>query len=143
MWLITCWGLRTWNFSVGTCYQPNVGDQKQYISCVIDNLLGTENLEFLGGDMFEAIPSADAILLKYYSVSIILTIIDIAIVEQKEGKETILKTQLCIDVMMMALFNTGKERSVEEWKKLSLEAGFTDYKITPILGLRSIIELYP
>ncbi|KAL5763781.1 hypothetical protein ACOSP7_016141 [Xanthoceras sorbifolium] len=125
MWLITCWGLRTWNFSVGTCYQPNVGDQKQYISCVIDNLLGTENLEFLGGDMFEAIPSADAILLK------------------KEGKETILKTQLCIDVMMMALFNTGKERSVEEWKKLSLEAGFTDYKITPILGLRSIIELYP
>ncbi|KAL5793691.1 hypothetical protein ACOSP7_002285 [Xanthoceras sorbifolium] len=133
---------------------------------VVDNLQGTENLEFLGGDMFEAIPSADAILLKWIihdwgneeSVKILkrckeaipsrekggkVIIIDIAIDELKEDKETILETQLCFDMLMMGLFNTAKERSVDEWKKLFVEAGFTNYKITPILGLRSIIELYP
>lgn len=31
---------------------------------VVDNLQGTKNLEFQGGDMFEAIPPADAVLLK-------------------------------------------------------------------------------
>ncbi|KAH7577002.1 hypothetical protein ACOSP7_002284 [Xanthoceras sorbifolium] len=133
---------------------------------VVNNLQGTENFEFLGGDMFEAIPYADAILLKWIihdwgneeSVKILkrckeaipsrekggkVIIIDIVIDELKEDKETILETQLCFDMLMMGLFNTAKERSVEEWKKLFLEAGFTNYKITPILGLRSIIELYP
>jgi hypothetical protein len=33
------------------------------------------------------------------------------------------------------------ERS--EWKKIFLEAGFEDYRIIPVLGVRSIIELYP
>ena len=31
---------------------------------VVSGLQGSENLKFVGGDMFEAIPPADAILLK-------------------------------------------------------------------------------
>ncbi|KAL5793693.1 hypothetical protein ACOSP7_002287 [Xanthoceras sorbifolium] len=131
---------------------------------VVDNLQGIDqNLEFIGGDMFEAIPSADAVLLKWIihdwgdeeSVKILkkckeaipsrgkVIIIDMAIDSEKEEKETILETQLCCDMLMMGMLNTAKERSVEQWKKLFLEAGFTHFKINPVLGLRSLIEVYP
>jgi len=36
----------------------------------------------------------------------------------------------------------GVERDQQEWKKIFLSAGFKDYNIM-LLGLRSIIELYP
>ncbi|PON41499.1 O-methyltransferase COMT-type, partial [Parasponia andersonii] len=50
--------------------------------------------------------------------------------------------QLCNDVLMMAV--SGKERTLTEWEKLFLAAGFTSYNITPILGsARSLIEVYP
>jgi hypothetical protein len=42
---------------------------------------------------------------------------------------------------MMASFN-AKERDEENWKKIFNEAGFTRYKIFPIFGFRSLIELY-
>ncbi|KAJ0054087.1 hypothetical protein Pint_02354 [Pistacia integerrima] len=136
-----------------------------YLPHVVDNLQGTKNLNFLGGDMFKAIPSVDAVLLKWIlhdwgdeeSLKILercreaipskekggkVIIIDLAIGMEDQSEEST-ETQLCFDMLMMSLFNTGKERSVEEWKKLFLEAGFTHYKITPILGLRSLIELYP
>lgn len=38
---------------------------------------------------------------------------------------------------------TGKERNERERAKPFTEAGFRDYKITPMLGLRSMIEIYP
>lgn len=43
---------------------------------------------------------------------------------------------------MMVLL-AGKERNKKEWVKLISTAGFSDYKITPILGLRSVIEIHP
>jgi hypothetical protein len=43
----------------------------------------------------------------------------------------------------MMVVAAGKERSVKEWEKLFLEAGFSHYKITPLFGLRSLIEVYP
>ncbi|KAJ0008190.1 hypothetical protein Pint_29591 [Pistacia integerrima] len=166
---------------------------------VVDNLQGTLNLAFHGGDMFKAIPSADAILLKHniFSTShvdlhsgykflaatnsehinqlweniqwilhnwgdeeslkilkrcreaipskemggkVIIIELVMGMEDQSEGS---IETQLCFDMVMMCTCNTGKERSVEEWKKLFLEAGFTHYKISSILGLRSLIELYP
>ncbi|KAJ0076233.1 hypothetical protein Patl1_33965 [Pistacia atlantica] len=113
---------------------------------VVDNLQGTKNLAFHGGDMFKALPSADAVLLKgdEESLKILkrcrevipnkekggkLIIIELAMgmEDQSEGS---METQLCFNMMMMCLFNTA-----EEWKKLFLEAGFTHYKMTPIIGL--------
>jgi hypothetical protein len=29
------------------------------------------------------------------------------------------------------------------WKKIFMEAGFSNYKIISVLGVRSVIELYP
>ena len=61
---------------------------------------------------------------------------------QDEGDEKSIETQLFFDMLMMALV-TGKERNEKEWANLFLDAGFKDYKISPILGLRSLIEVYP
>ncbi|KAJ0081288.1 hypothetical protein Patl1_10632 [Pistacia atlantica] len=36
-----------------------------------------------------------------------------------------------------------KEGKGEKWERLFLEAGFSHYKITPMFGLRSLIEVYP
>lgn len=52
------------------------------------------------------------------------------------------KTQLFFDMLMTVLVK-GKERNDKEWIKLISLAGFSDYKIIPILGLRSLIEVYP
>ncbi|XP_059663213.1 trans-resveratrol di-O-methyltransferase-like [Cornus florida] len=132
---------------------------------VVANLQGTKNLNFLEGDMFEAIPPADAILLKWIlhdwsdedCVKILkrcreaipskekggkVIIIEMVIQDYKEGDNESIKTQLFFDMMMMITV-TGKERNEEEWKKLFLDAGFSDCKIMPVLGLRSLIELYP
>jgi len=51
------------------------------------------------------------------------------------------ETQVLHDIMMMVM--NGVEREEQEWKKIFFEAGFKDYKIVPLLGVRSIIELYP
>ncbi|KAI9082953.1 hypothetical protein K1719_035096 [Acacia pycnantha] len=52
------------------------------------------------------------------------------------------ETQLFFDMLMMVLV-TGKERNEKEWTKLIFSAGFSDNKITPLLGLRSLIEAFP
>ena len=45
--------------------------------------------------------------------------------------------------MVMMVLVKRKERTEKEWAKLFLDAGFNDYMITPILGLRALIEVYP
>jgi hypothetical protein len=58
------------------------------------------------------------------------------------SNETVPKEmQLLFDVFMM--YTDGIEREEHEWKKIFLEAGFSDYKIILVLGVRSIIEVYP
>ena len=51
------------------------------------------------------------------------------------------ETQVMFDLFIMA--GNGIERDEDEWKKIIFEAGFSEYKITPVLGVRSIIEVYP
>ncbi|PON43707.1 O-methyltransferase COMT-type [Parasponia andersonii] len=136
---------------------------------VVADLEGTKNMTFLGGDMFDALPSADAILLKWIlhdwndeeSLKILLRckeaitskgnhkkgkviIIDMVMRNKNESDDDdqSVETQLFFDMHMMVLL-TGKQRNEEEWAKLFCDAGFSSYKITPILGLRSLIELYP
>lgn len=50
--------------------------------------------------------------------------------------------QIFLDIMMMVM-QSGKERSQMEWEKLFFAAGFSDYKITPAFGDRSLIEVFP
>ncbi|KAJ9558155.1 hypothetical protein OSB04_012769 [Centaurea solstitialis] len=132
---------------------------------VVNGMKGSKNFSYVGGDMFEAIPKADAILMKWMlhawsdeeCIKILkrckeaipkkenggkLMIIDIVVKKDEEGDDS-LRTQLLFDMLLMIL-TTGREKSEKDWKKLLLDnAGFSDYKIVPILGLRSLIEVYP
>lgn len=129
---------------------------------VVSSLEGViSNLTYVGGDMFEAIPPADVVLLKWIlhnwtdeACTKILKkcrdaiprkgkviVIDI-VLGYNEEDDTVKEDQLFQDMTMMMFFN-GKERSEKEWEKLFLDAGFSSYKITPALGVRSIIEVYP
>ncbi|KAI3818406.1 hypothetical protein L1987_12212 [Smallanthus sonchifolius] len=131
---------------------------------VVNGLVGSKNLTYVGGDMFEAIPNANAVLIKWTlhdwsdeeCKKILknckkaipckekrgkLVIIDM-VMKVDEGDNELLETQILFDMLMMNCL-TGRERSEKEWSELFLDAGFSDYKITPILGLRSLIEVYP
>ncbi|MED6206308.1 hypothetical protein PIB30_025511 [Stylosanthes scabra] len=88
---------------------------------VVAGLAETENLKFLGGNMFDFIPQADAILFKWVLGN---WSDDHCIQVLKKCKEAI----------------SGKER---DWKRLFLKAGFENYKVSPIFGFRSLIEVYP
>ncbi|CAL1388494.1 unnamed protein product [Linum trigynum] len=129
---------------------------------VVAELGGSKNLKFVGGDMFQSIPSADAVLIKSVlhnwsdekCVKILkrckeaipkkagkLILIEMVIDEGKEGGK-LGKTRLFVDMEMMMLCG-GRERTEKEWEHLFLESGFSCYKIIPTTGLNSIIEVYP
>ncbi|XP_020237164.1 isoflavone 4'-O-methyltransferase [Cajanus cajan] len=131
---------------------------------VVANLPSSENLNFVGGDMFKSIPSADAVLLKWVlhdwndelSLKILKNCKEAIRGKGKEGKVIIIdividetgddskltELKLDYDLVMLTMFN-GKEREKKEWEKLIYHAGFSSYKITPICGFKSLIELYP
>lgn len=69
-------------------------------------------------------------------------VIIIEMVMEGKGEHKAIETQLSFDMEVMVLVN-GKERSEEEWENLFFSAGFTTYKIFPILGCRCLIEAYP
>lgn len=49
--------------------------------------------------------------------------------------------QAMLDLHILTI--NGMERNEQEWKDSFFKAGFSDYKLTPGLGARSIIEVYP
>ncbi|KAK3135085.1 hypothetical protein QOZ80_5BG0414390 [Eleusine coracana subsp. coracana] len=125
---------------------------------------GTD-VDYIAGDMFESIPPADAVLLKWVlhdwgdaeCVKILRNCKKAIPPRDAGGKVIILdmvvgagtsesdlkhrETQVLFDLFIM--FIDGTERDEQEWKKIIFEAGFSDYKIIPVLGVRSIIEVYP
>ncbi|KAH6764048.1 hypothetical protein C2S51_015297 [Perilla frutescens var. frutescens] len=129
---------------------------------VVAGLEGSENLSFCSGDMFESIPNADAVFLKWLlhdwsdedCVKILkkckeaitpnggkVIIVEIILGDQIEDEKAT-QTQLFFDVLMMVGVK-GKQRSEKEWGQLFSAAGFKHYKLTPALGLRSVIEVFP
>ncbi|KAL3509272.1 hypothetical protein ACH5RR_028673 [Cinchona calisaya] len=70
-------------------------------------------------------------------------IIDMVMKNRPEGDDSddkAIETQLFFDMLMMVL-TKGRERNEKEWAKLFFEAGFSGYKINPVFGLRSLIEV--
>ena len=66
-------------------------------------------------------------------------IIDI-VINGKRDEYELTQVKLKFDITMTHA--NGKERNEEEWKKLFMEAGFQDYKITPLTGFLPLIEVY-
>ncbi|PWA96061.1 isoflavone 7-O-methyltransferase [Artemisia annua] len=134
---------------------------------VVANKIETQNLKYVGGDMFHSIPSSDVVFFKNvlhnWNDECVLKIlkrcreaitgasdngksgkviiIDMILDENHDRHETT-ETKLVFDILMMVLL-TGRERTKIEWEKLFVEAGFNRYKITPIFGLRSLMEVFP
>ncbi|KAI3767414.1 hypothetical protein L2E82_17513 [Cichorium intybus] len=81
----------------------------------------------------------DAIPSKEYGGKLI--IIEMVLKNNVRDKK-LLETQLYFDLLMM-VHSTGRERSEKDWANLFLDAGCSGYKITPISGLMSLIEVYP
>ncbi|XP_042485137.1 probable O-methyltransferase 3 [Macadamia integrifolia] len=131
---------------------------------VIATLPKNDIIEGIGGSMFESIPPTHAVHLKWvlhdWSDEECLTILknckeaipsreeggkviilDMVVEEKKDDPDST-EAQLLFDVLVM-LDVGGKERTEQEWKKLFKDAGFSDYKIKSVLGVRSLIEVYP
>ncbi|CAN1797055.1 Trans-resveratrol di-O-methyltransferase [Linum perenne] len=111
---------------------------------VVSGLEGSRNLKFVAGDMFESIPAW--ILHDWSEVTCDEKIGKIIIIDMVLGiqnlDEKTKAIQYGFDIEMMVNIS-GKERNEEEWAKLFIEAGFNSYHISPILGARAIIEVYP
>ncbi|VAH21158.1 unnamed protein product [Triticum turgidum subsp. durum] len=118
------------------------------------------SVKYVAGDMFESVPPADAVFLKSVlhdwddeKCVKILKICRKAIPPREAGGKVIIidivvgadkkhgEVHALLDLYIM--FINGVERDEQEWSKIFLEAGFSDYKIIPVLGFRSIIEVYP
>ncbi|XP_073057499.1 8-hydroxyquercetin 8-O-methyltransferase-like [Primulina eburnea] len=131
---------------------------------VVAGLEGTDNFAFVGGDMFDFVPRANAVFLKRVlhdwndeeCVAILkkckeaipdkenggkVILVEMVVVDCDDEHETT-ETQYLCDIQMMSL-TTGKERTEKQWKQLFSTAGFSSYQITPCLGIRAIIEIFP
>uniref|UniRef100_A0A0C9S6X7 TSA: Wollemia nobilis Ref_Wollemi_Transcript_14182_1376 transcribed RNA sequence n=1 Tax=Wollemia nobilis TaxID=56998 RepID=A0A0C9S6X7_9CONI len=114
-------------------------------------------VKHVGGNMFEKIPQADAVFLKWVlhnwddeqAVRLLKNcyeaipangkvIIMDAVVEQKGRLRPL---QLSFDLTMSFFGSGAKERSEEEFKKLFEESGFKRYNVIKLPVLESIIEV--
>ncbi|CAL1352871.1 unnamed protein product [Linum trigynum] len=124
------------------------------------------NLNYVSGDMFaDDIPHADAVLFKWVlvdwgdeAVSKVLKhckdaltrnggkgklmIADHVLGHESCNDKSSMGTSLVLDMLFMS-FLEGCLRSEKQWAKLFYGAGFTRYTITPVGGLRVLIQVYP
>ncbi|XP_030546243.1 (R,S)-reticuline 7-O-methyltransferase-like [Rhodamnia argentea] len=126
-----------------------------------------DGVEHVGGSMFEVIPMADAVFLKWVlhdwgdeeCVKILkncrkaiaspdrkpigkVIIIDLVLLDQ-DGDSPFEDIGVTFDLLMMAHQSGGKERTEAEWKELLEQGGFPRYNIIKIQALPSIIEAFP
>lgn len=123
------------------------------------------NLDVVGGNMFDHIPSADIMLLKWIlhdwkdaeCVKILKRCREAIPSKQNGGKVIVIdivlqgdeasrcdksrESQLFLDMLMMVV-SGGMQREEHEWRKIFTDAGFSSYTIKG-MGLRSLIEVYP
>jgi hypothetical protein len=128
---------------------------------VISTAQDYNGVKHIGGDMFKAIPKADAIFMKWvlhdWSDEDCLRILSNCkkAIPNKGGKIIIAdlvlnpkdmsefdEASLSTDLHML-VFTGGKERTEPEWKKLLEDGGFPRYKITHVNPRVSLIEAYP
>nr|CAD1834306.1 unnamed protein product [Ananas comosus var. bracteatus] len=130
---------------------------------VVQELPADGPVEFIAGSMFERVPPADAVMLKWVlhdwddedCVRILRRCKEAIPPREPGGKVIVMEpvigsspeekstgAQLFIDMWMMIQAG-GRERDELEWRKIFTKAGFSDYKIVATLGFRSVIEVYP
>ncbi|KAG8474270.1 hypothetical protein CXB51_033958 [Gossypium anomalum] len=120
-----------------------------------------DGIEYVGGDMFECVPKADAAFFMWVlhdwgnedCIQILKKCREA--IPQDKGKVIIVESVLeedendklefvglMLDMVMMTYTNKGKERTLKEWKYVLGEAGFTRIDVKPIHAVQSVIEAY-
>ncbi|CAN1810326.1 Trans-resveratrol di-O-methyltransferase [Linum perenne] len=116
------------------------------------------NLNYVSGDMFKEIPSADAVILKWVLLDWgdeaciqILKQCKKAVTSKQDdfvlghdscNDRTSTETMLLVDMLDMVCLE-GTIRTEQQWSKLFHEAGFSTYTMAPLCGLRAFIEVFP
>ncbi|XP_039054630.1 xanthohumol 4-O-methyltransferase-like [Hibiscus syriacus] len=121
-----------------------------------------DGVSHIGGDMFQAIPSADAVIMKWIlhdwgdedCIQILKNcrkaiprgkgkVIIVEVVLKPDGNGLYDDLGFVLDLVMIAHTRCGKERTEVEWKRILEQGGFSRYNIIDIPALTSIIEAYP
>ncbi|KAI3505380.1 hypothetical protein L1887_27493 [Cichorium endivia] len=121
-----------------------------------------DGVTHVAGDMFNAIPPAEMIFMKWIlhnwsdedCVKILKNcrkavpketgkVIIVEIVQHPLEDDPFNYTRVAFDLVMFAYFPSGRERSENDWKKLLGECGFFRYNIIKMSTLLSIIEAFP
>ncbi|KAI3470292.1 hypothetical protein Pfo_026955 [Paulownia fortunei] len=121
-----------------------------------------DGVEHAGGNMFESIPKADAVMLMWilhdWSDELCIEILKkckeaipadtgkVIIVEaviDEEGGDEYTGARLALDMTIMASTVNGKERTAKEWAQLVDTAGFSSHTIKHMKAIESVIEAYP
>jgi hypothetical protein len=118
-------------------------------------------IEHMEGNMFEHIPSADAVMMKWIlhdwddeeCVKLLrrsyeatpangkVLIVDAVVGGGKEVESMSRRLGLLFDIAMMVYTTGGKERTEEEFKRLFQTAGFRSYRIIKLPFLQALIEV--
>ncbi|XP_047312681.1 acetylserotonin O-methyltransferase-like [Impatiens glandulifera] len=121
--------------------------------------------EYIAGDMFQSIPKADSVFLKWIlhnwgdeeCIKILINckqaihrdkgkviIVDTLINEEKENESDGFEyVRLMMDMTMLSILETGKERTLKEWEHLLARAGFSRHVVHRIQAAQSVIVAYP
>ncbi|KAJ1687980.1 hypothetical protein LUZ63_019370 [Rhynchospora breviuscula] len=147
-----------------------IAENFPHVKCTVLDLPHVEadfsndrDVKFVPGDMFNYIPPADVVLLKWIlhcwsdenCIKILRRCKQAIPSREAGGKVLILEAvvgstssmiskepQLLFDLMMMNA-TEGVERDEQQWSKLFTESGFSSYNIIHTIGFMSIIEVYP
>ncbi|KAF3664860.1 Caffeic acid 3-O-methyltransferase [Capsicum annuum] len=140
---------------------PNIKGINFDLPYVIKDAPTYEGVEHIGGDMFKSVPQGEVIILKEvlhnwddeYCVKILKNCWralpkdgKVVLIEhiQPEYPETDLlsKETFSMDMLMMTMFDGGKERTKQQFEALAKQAGFTALKIMARAYYSWVMELY-
>nr|QAX90923.1 caffeic acid O-methyltransferase [Catalpa bungei]QAX90962.1 caffeic acid O-methyltransferase [Catalpa bungei] len=129
---------------------------------VIAGASAIDGVEHVGGNMFQSVPKADAVMLMWilhdWSDNLCIDILKkckeavpadtgkVIIVEaviDEEGGDEYTSARLAMDITMMTVTTKGKERTYKEWAHLLNAAGFSKHTIKHMKAVESVIEAYP
>ncbi|XP_039126263.1 trans-resveratrol di-O-methyltransferase-like [Dioscorea cayenensis subsp. rotundata] len=132
---------------------------------VVQGKIEIGGVGFVAGDMFESVPPASVAMLKWVlhdwsdedCIKILkrckeaipnkdnegkIIIIDTVVGPTKDNYVSEVETQVLFDLLMLVTAR-GKQRNESEWRNIFTAAGFDHYKVTPLMALQSVIEVYP
>ncbi|KAF2544241.1 hypothetical protein F2Q68_00033309 [Brassica cretica] len=137
---------------------------------VVEVVQVLDNVENVGGDMFDSIPACDAVFIKSvlhdwgdeYCIKILknckealppktgkVLIVEPVVGEKKktmimeERDEKLGYVRLALDMIMMVHTSTCKERTLKEWDFVIKEADFARYEVRDIDDVQWVIIAYP